>query len=228
MQHARMRVHSSGTHSEAARLLRFEPVVHLSSGEVVCAAVQSSRRFEELAAFGPSGLVSRTDGPAVWLSDLIEDVALRARVTEMDVRPLHVEAPVAAMMHPDTPAACEAAAARARLLPQEICIEVSDASLSQSKRDVTRSIENLRRRGFRIGVIATRSWSSPLDTGLRLMLDTVRVNARHLFVEDDLMKRVEAATACGMSVIAEGARYRDGADLASVGIELAMAPRADA
>lgn len=228
MQHARMRVQSTGHSAEASRLLRFEPVVHLVTGEVACAAALSARRYEELAVFGPSGLVCRTEGPAIWLSDLIEDVALRARVTDMDVRPVHVEAPVAAMMHPDTPAACEAAAARARLLPQEICIEVSDASLSQSKQDVIRSIDNLRRKGFRIGVIATRSWNTPLDTRLRLMLDSVRVDARQLFRDEDLMKRVDAAVACGMAVIADGARYRDGSELAGIGIELGMRPRSDA
>ena len=105
---------------------------------------------------------------------------------------------------------------------------VSDASLSQSRKDVMRSIEALRRKGFRIGVIATRSWSTPLDTSLRLMLDTVRVQAALLHRDTDLMNRVEAAVACGMSVIAEGARYRDADDLASIGVELAMRPRADA
>ncbi|MEQ8559709.1 MAG: EAL domain-containing protein [Henriciella sp.] len=228
MQHARMRVQSTGTITEATRLLRFEPVVHLVKGDVVCATAESSRRFEEFAAFGPSGLVSEAESPAKWLANTIEDLAVRARVTDMDVRPIHIEAPVAAMMHPDTPAACEAAAARSRLLPQEICIEVSDASLAQSKRDVTRSIEALRRRGFRLGVIATRSWNTPLDTALRLMLDTVRVDARNLFREDDLMKRVEAAVACGMSVIAERARYRDGYELAEIGVELALRPTSDA
>ena len=44
----------------------------------------------------------------------------------------------------------------------------------------------------------------------------------------DLMNRVEAAVACGISVIAEGARYRDGHELASIGVELAMRPSADA
>ncbi len=228
MQHARMRVQSTGPVAGAGRLLRFEPVVHLVTGDVTCAAVQSTRRYEELAAFGASGLVSNVDSPANWLSDMIEDVALRARVRDMDVRPIHLEAPVSAMMHPDTPIACEAAAARSRLLPQEICIEVTDASLSQARKDVTRSIENLRRKGFRIGVIATHSWNTPLDTGLRLMLDTVRVDSRKLFRDEDLMNRVEAAVACGISVIAEGARYRDGHELASIGVELAMRPSADA
>lgn len=228
MQHARMRVQTASPLAVTKSLLRFRPVVHLLTGDVVCAAAQSSRRFEELAAFGPSGLAASPESPAVWLANLIEDLAVRARVTDMDVRPIHIEAPVAAMMHPDTPIACEAAAARSRLLPQEICIEVTDASLAQSKRDVTRSIESLRRKGFRLGVIATKSWSTPLDTSLRLMLDTVRVDARRLYDEPELAKRVEAAVACGMSVIAEGAAYRDGEDLSAMGVELALHPRTDA
>ena len=228
MQHARMRVQTAGSIAATKTLLRFQPVVHLLTGDVVCAAAQSSRRFEELAAFGPSGLSSTAESPAVWLSGIIEDLAVRARVTDMDVRPIHIEAPVAAMMHPDTPLACEAAVARSQLLPQEVCIEVSDASLAQSKRDVTRSIEALRRKGFRLGVIATKSWSTPLDTSLRLMLDTVRVDARKLFDDPDLMKRVDAAVACGMSVIAEGAAYRDGDELSAIGVDLALNPKTDA
>ena len=108
-----------------------------------------------------------------------------------------------------------------------VIIEVGDATLSQSKSDILKSIEALRRRGFRVGVNATRSWCTPLDTHLRLLLDSVRIDALKVWSEADLLNRIEAASACGMAVIAENARYRDGEKLASVGIELARAPRVD-
>ena len=228
MQHARMRVHSTGPVTAPPSRLRFEPVIHLVKGDVVCTVAESPKRFEEFAAFGPSGLVSRPGSPAEWLAGQLEDVAVYARANEVDIRPVHLEAPVAAMMHPDTPLACEAAAARSHMLPQEICIEVADASLAQSKADVLKSIESLRRKGFRVSVNATRSWSTPMDTALRLMLDAVRIDARQLGESEDLMHRVDAAACCGMSVIAENARYRDGAYLADLGVELALRPKTDA
>ncbi|WP_300379026.1 EAL domain-containing protein [Henriciella sp.] len=228
MQHARMRVHSTSPVKAAPPRLRFEPVVHLVKGDVACTLAESPKRFEELAAFGPSGLVSEAAGPAEWLANQIEDAAMYARVNDIAIRPIHLEAPVAAMMHPDTPVACEAAVARSRLLPQEICIEVSDSSLAQSRNDVLKSIESLRRKGFRLGVNATQSWSTPMDTSLRLLLDTVRIDARELDGNPDLIGRIDAAACCGMSVIAEGARYRDGAELAEMGIELAIRPSTDA
>ena len=78
MQHARMRVQSTGPVAGAGRLLRFEPVVHLVTGDVTCAAVQSTRRYEELAAFGASGLVG-TQGLSLSLWSIEEQAVLRRR-----------------------------------------------------------------------------------------------------------------------------------------------------
>ncbi|WP_158085776.1 EAL domain-containing protein [Henriciella aquimarina] len=228
MQHVRTRVQPQGATFPVTQPVRFEPVIHLVKGDIVNLIAETPKRYEEFVAFGPSGMLADTPSPAAWLADMVETVARAAADEAAHSRPLMVSAPIAAMMHPDTPSACEAAAARSRILPQEICIEVTDASLSQSKKDVTRSIEALRRKGFRIAIDATQTWCTPLDTGLRLMLDSVRIDAGELWRSSDLMNRVEAAVACGMAVIAEKARYRDGSDLAALGIDLGARPRTDA
>lgn len=228
MQHVRTRVQPSGSILPGLQPIRFEPVVNLVRGDIVNLIASTPKRYEEFVFFGPSATLGEVQSPAAWLADTIESVARAGRDEPAHSRPILIEAPIAAMMHPDTPMACEAAAARSRILPQEICIEVTDASLSQSKEDITRSIEALRRKGFRVGINATRSWCTPLDTGLRLMLDCVRIDTRELWRCADLMNRVEAAASCGMAVIAENARYRDGDDLAELGVDLGVRPVADA
>ncbi len=227
MQQVRTSVQPKTTVIPTLPTVRFAPVVHLVKGDIVNTIAETPKRYEERVSFGESGLIAECISPALWLAHHVETVATLALRENVSARPIIIEAPIAAMMHPDTPMACEAAAARSRICPQEVCIEVTDASLSQSKADVTRSIEALRRRGFRVGVNATKSWCTPLDTGLRLMLDSVRVDANHLWREEDLMKRIDAAVSCGIAVIAENARYRDGDDLAVLGIELGVKPAVD-
>ena len=204
------------------------PVVHLETGDIVNLIAETPRSYEDQATFGQAGRIINRISPALWLAHHVETVAALAVATGATARPIIIEVPISAMMHPDTPMACEAAAARSRLCPQEICIEVEDATLSQCKSDVMRSVEALRRRGFRVAINATRSWCTPLDTDMRLMLDSVRIDANKIWIEPDLLNRIEAAAACGMAVIAENARYRDGEKLAAVGIELARTPKVDA
>ena len=90
------------------------------------------------------------------------------------------------------------------------------------------NVSGERHEAFRLLIINTLDHCTPLDPRLRLLLDCVRVDAAKLWTEADLLNRVEAARACGMAVIAENARYRDGEKLADVGIELARAPKVDA
>ncbi|MGB3626208.1 MAG: EAL domain-containing protein [Henriciella sp.] len=228
MQQLRTRAEQTSPKASSVAPLRFEPVVHLVKGDIVNLIAETPKRYEERVSFGMSGLIAERISPALWLAHEVELAAQAAYRDEATARPILIQAPIAAMMHPDTPMACDAAAARSKICPQEICIEVEDAALAQSRDDIVKSIEALRRRGFRVGINATRSWCTPLDTGLRLMLDCVRVDARQICNHEDLMGRVEAAVACGMAVIAENANYRDGEELAELGIELGVRPRADA
>lgn len=228
MQQLRTRAEQQSPKARSVAPLRFEPVVHLVKGDIVNLIAETPKRYEERVSFGMSGLIAERISPALWLAHEVELAAQAAYREQATARPILLSAPVAAMMHPDTPMACDAAAARSKICPQEICIEVDDSSLAQSRDDVRKSIEALRRRGFRVGINATRSWCTPLDTSLRLMLDCVRIDANKLWTAEDLMGRVDAAVACGMAVIAENANYRDGDELAAIGVELGVRPRADA
>ncbi|MEM5517663.1 EAL domain-containing protein [Henriciella sp. AS95] len=228
MQQLRTRATPKAYNPGLLPALRFEPVIHLINGDIVNLIAETPKRYEERASFGTTGLIAERISPALWLAHQVEAAARLAHEEVATARPIIVAAPIAAMMHPDTPMACDAAAARSHICPQEICIEVEDASLAQSRTDISNSIKALRSKGFRVGINATKSWCTPMDTGLRLMLDSARIDAKELWTSDDLAGRVEAAVACGMAIIAENVNYRDGEDLAEFGIELGLRPRTDA
>lgn len=224
--------HTPSSSSKLTPAFRFAPVVHLQTGETTNLYVETERRFEDRAVFGPRaqalfGGPDDAQSPAEWLSDHLETVANEAhkRTTE---RPVIVSAPLASLIHPDTAVLCDAAIHRTHLCPQEICIEVSDAALALPSKTAQSGIEALRRCGFRVSVDLTKTWTAPLGSSLRLLLDSLRIDARHLNHEPDLNKRVEAANASGMYVIAENAPWRDGDYLASLGVDYGIRPRADA
>ncbi|MDJ0920384.1 MAG: EAL domain-containing protein [Henriciella sp.] len=211
---------------------RFAPVVHLQTGETANLYVETERRFEDRAVFGPRaqalfGAIEEDRSPAVWLSQHLETVANEAHERTIE-RPVIVSAPLASLIHPDTAMLCDAAISRTRLCPQEICLEVSDAALALPSKAAQTGIEALRRCGFRVSVDLTRSWTAPLGSSLRLLLDSLRIDARRLNEAPELNKRVEAANASGMYVIAENAPWRDGDYLASLGVDYGIRPRADA
>ncbi len=222
--------HSSCTNRQASPV-RFAPVVHLQTGETVILLAETEKRFEERAVFGRVAPAAEgggaTSSPAAWLAEHIKAIALDAH-NHTTERPIIVSAPLAALIHPDTAMACDAAIGRTRLCPQEICIEIADAALALPTPEVQTGIEGLRRCGFRVSLDATRSWQSPLSNSLRLLLDSLRIDARCLENEPELEDRVEAAAAAGMTIIAENAPWRDGDYLASLGIDYALRPRADA
>ncbi|MEO1553309.1 MAG: hypothetical protein AAFR82_05195 [Pseudomonadota bacterium] len=210
---------------------RLLPVMHIETGEAVLLFADSEKRFEERAVFGRAALAAESSepvSPAIWMADHVEDVADDAhnRTTE---RPVIVEMPLVALIHPDTPVACDAAIARTRLCPQEICFEIQDAALAlPAARNAQNAIEALRRCGFRVSLNATRSWQCPLGHSLRLLLDSLRVDARKIETEPELQDRIESAVSSGMLVIAEHAHWRDSYYLSELGVEYGFRMRADA
>jgi len=223
--------HPSEVANAAAARNRLLPVMHLETGEAVLLFAETEKRFEERAVFGRAAVAAeRSDAvsPALWIAGHVESVAHDAhnRATE---RPVIIEMPLVALIHPDTPVACDAAIARTRLCPQEICFEIQDAALAlPAARNAQDSIEALRRCGFRVSLNATRSWQCPMSHSLRLLLDSLRVDARHIENEPELQDRIEAATQAGMLVIAENANWRDSYFLNEIGVEYGMRMRADA
>ena len=210
---------------------RLLPVMHLETGEAVLLYAETEKRFEERAVFGRTAPAAERSGdvsPAQWMAEHVEAIAHDAhnRTTE---RPVIVDLPLVALLHPDTPVACDAAIARTRLCPQEICFDVQDAALAlPAGRAAQTAIEALRRCGFRVSLNATRSWQCPLGHNLRLLLDSLRVDARKIEGEEALQGRIEAAAASGMLVIAENANWRDTYYLNELGIEYGVRMRADA
>lgn len=215
---------------KAPASFRLEPILHMQSGETVTLLAEALRPFEERAVFGPAAhLAERQDAatPAQWLADQIETIAISAH-HRSEARPIIIASPLVALVHPDTPLLCDTAIRRTPVLPQEICLEVSDSDLATPHANAQKGIEALRRTGFRVSLNATKSNEAPLNSAMRLLLDNIRIDARRLDSDEELYDRVEAATASGMSVIAQNARWRDGEYLASLGIDLALRPRADA
>jgi hypothetical protein len=72
-----------------------------------------------------------------------------------------------------------------------------------------------------------KSWQTPLAEGMRLLIDTLRVDARNLDC-DLLMETCEAAAGAGILVIAENANWRDADELARLGISAGTRLRTDA
>ena len=223
---------SLDAHAASHARNRLLPIMHLETGDAVLLFAETEKRFEERAVFGPTALAAESSeavSPAQWMADHIEAVAHDAhnRTTE---RPVIVELPLVALIHPDTAMACDAAIARTRLCPQEICLEIQDAALSlpAATRSAQTHIESLRKCGFRVSLNATRSWQCPLDHQLRLLLDSIRVDARKIEEHQDLQDRIETAAYAGMLVIAENANWRDTYFLNELGVEYGFRMKADA
>ncbi len=222
---------SSDAANAAADRNRLLPVMHLETGDAVLLFAETEKRFEERAVFGRAARAAECSdavSPAEWMADHIEAVAHDAhnRTTE---RPVIVELPLVALIHPDTATACDAAIARTRLCPQEICLEVQDAALAlPAARNAQDHIEALRRCGFRVSLNATRSWQCPLSHSMRMLLDSLHVDARKIESEPELQDRIETAASAGMLVIAENANWRDSYFLSELGVEYGFRMRADA
>lgn len=210
---------------------RLLPVMHLETGEAVLLFAETEKRFEERAVFGrtvPAAERSEAVSPSQWMAGHVEAIAHDAhnRTTE---RPVIVELPLVALIDPDTAMACDAAIARTRLCPQEICLEIQDAALAlPAARNAQHGIEALRKCGFRVSLNATRSWQCSLSHSMRLLLDSLRVDARKIEGDEDLQDRIEAAASAGMLVIAEHANWRDSYYLGELGVEYGFRMRADA
>ena len=144
-----------------------------------------------------------------------------------DHRPIIVPSPVAALSNPDTALACDMRVRRTSLCQQEFCLEFTDTAFAGDAADCTSRIAHLRRHGFRVSVDMRKSWQTPIAEGMRLLIDTLRVDARKLD-DDDLADACEVAAAAGIMVIAEHASWRDAENFARLGISAAIKPRTDA
>lgn len=222
--------HHTTAHAPLPVRNRLLPVMHLETGEAVLLFADAEKRFEERAVFGRVALAaegSEATSPAQWIAERLEDVANDAhfRTTE---RPIILSIPMPALIHPDTAVACDAAIARTKLCPQEICLAVDNAALAlPSSKAAQDGIERLRRCGFRVSLNATRSWDAPLSHSLRILLDSLHVDARKIESEPELQDRIDAAANAGMLVIAENAYWRDTRFLGDLGVDYGFRMKTD-
>jgi hypothetical protein len=206
--------------------LRFKPVLRLADGAAFGLHVETDQQYED--QFRPR---LHVDAPlqqsAAWLSDLIERACRLADETGAPQRPISITAPIAALTDPDTPFACEAACRRTRILPQEIRIDFPDAAVAPLEDFAFDKLDALRKRGFRVGLDARRSWRTPMNARARQTFEAVRIAPDLIEQLEIPMSRMEAACNDGVALIADGARWRDCDRLAELGIHFALSPRSD-
>ena len=205
--------------------LRFRPVVRLGDGAAFGMHCETDVNFED--TFHPRHLAGAPLPTAAgWLGDLIERTARLAHDTGT-IRPVSITAPMAALSDRDAPMAAEAGVKRSRLLPQEVRIDFCDASVIALEDMALDRIDAFRKRGFRIGLDARKTWRMPMNQRARMTFEAVRLDPSRCEAMDIPMSRLEVAAADGVALIAENARWRDADKLAELGIHFAMAPRAD-
>ena len=134
---------------------------------------------------------------------------------------------MAALSDKDAPMAAEAGAARAGVLPQEIRIDFCDASVSALEDLALDRVDAFRRRGFRVGLDARKSWNTPMGARARMTFEAVRLDPSRCQALEIPMTRLEVASAEGIALIAENVRWRDTEKLAELGVHFATAPRTD-
>jgi len=205
--------------------LRFRPVVRLRDGAPFGMHADADIAFED--TFQPRHLTDAAHPSAAgWLGDLIERSARLAHDTGT-LRPVSVTAPLAALSDQDAPMAAEAGVRRSNLLPQEVRIDFSDASIVALEDLALDRLDAFRRRGFRIGLDARKTWRTPMGARARMTFEAIRLDPSRCEVLEVPMTRLEVAAADGVALIAENVRWRDAEKLAEAGIHFAMAPRAD-
>jgi hypothetical protein len=224
--HLRLVVNEPAPVAERAPRLRFKPIVRMADGASHGLQVESDLKFEDM--FRPRHLSdAELPSAAAWLGDLIERAARLAQDTDFRQRPIVITAPMAALADPDTPMAAEAGALRAGVLPQEIRIDFCDASVSGLEDLAMDRLDAVRKRGFRLGLDARKSWRTPMNARARMTFEAVRLDPFGLEALDIPMSRLEVASTDGVALIAENVHWRDVEKLAESGIHFGLSPKMD-
>lgn len=224
--HLRLVVNQPAPVAQRKPLLRFRPVVRLADGESFGLHAETDIAFED--TFQPRHLSDAAlPCPAAWLGEVIERVGRLAHDGGHRLRPISVSAPMAALSHGDGPMAAEAGIKRTSLLPQEIRIDFCDASVGALEDLALDRLDAYRRRGFRVGLDARKSWRTPMGARARSTFEAVRIDPTNCQSLDIPLTRLEIASSEGIALIADNVHWRDADNLASIGVHFALAPRAD-
>jgi hypothetical protein len=208
-------------------IVRLRPIVSLDNGAPFATLSETDRAFDSGLRFAQCSACGFGAEPGAWLG---EQIAAGARAMDLyGFRPpLIVPACPPALISESVAEACETAATRSQVCPQEICLEFEDGLFAA---DLSASLDGARRllrRGFRISLDARRSWTAAGLAAFKVMGLAVRLDARNLDTTQVTGDATRDAAASGLAVMIEGMRWRDGADLATRGIHMAIAPRSDA
>jgi hypothetical protein len=206
--------------------LRFRPIVRLADGAAFGMHAETDINFEE--TFRHRHLSDAAlPTAAAWLGELVERAGRLAQDTATTLRPISIACPMAALSDPDAPMAAEAGVKRASLLTQEFRLDFCDASVVALEDLALDRIDNFRRKGFRVGLDARKSWRTPMGARTRMTFEAVRLDPSHMEAMDIPMMRLEVSSSDGVALIAENVRWRDAEKLAELGVHFAMAPKAD-
>lgn len=191
-------------------------------------ACRIARPFEDTVRFGPVTGSDSDNDSVEWLTQQLSKVASATHGQTNHLRPILVPAPVSCFENANTAMACDTTIGRTSLCQQEICLEFSDAAFVGCARGAAQRVQLLRRHGFRVAIDMTTSWQCAMDDTMRLLIDTIRVDAALLDSSPELVNIIEVAAAGGVTIVAENARWRDGDALSDIGVNCAIAPRTDA
>lgn len=209
----------------AGKAFRISPAIHLNTGDLVGAFVDLPMAFDDRPSFD---LVEKQPNAAEWIADKLGQLCRVAVAEDIRERPLVLPMPAAALSQADVVGRCLDAMNGARLCPQEVCFEINDAAIASSPLDISTVFRNFRQRGFRVAVDARRSCTADIRGSTWLMVDTLRIQFEDGNIPDEVVGIVDHAQAAGVAIVVEGAYWRDGDYLASLGIEYGLHPRADA
>jgi hypothetical protein len=220
--------HARASFNSPALRHRFEPVVHIVSGQPAAILSQGMREYGDEVRFTARGYQPPRTPPGEWLAASLEATLRAASANAITARPLHVPAPSPALLDAAARGACLDALHRMRACAQEIVLEFDDWVLGTERRELVFALSRFRSVGFRLCIDATASWQMPTGDAVPLLIDSVRVDAGALFEDGELAARCRELSMGDIDIIADRPRWRDAGALVEFGAHYASRPQADA
>lgn len=212
----------------SAQSVRLEPIIDIAQYDTTALMFETVDRYDAPLRFGPAFSQTMSRCPAEFTACAVETALCLASVSTRQARPIHVAAPLAALLHPDTPAACVAAIRRAHACPQEICLDFEDAAFTADTLESVTAIRRLCAVGLRVGIDSRSSWCATTSVPLRMLIDTVHVLARDLVRDPILIERVGAAAKEGIAIVVHRPLWQDTPAFEALGAKFVCAAQADA
>lgn len=208
--------------------LRLHPSVHLCCGDTIGAFVEPMFQLDEKPNFGPASGWTNSADLETRLLEQIGELASYCDTIGTELRPLILPVPVSVLEIPSLIDACLNKIAQTRLCPQELAFEFTDAEMLRNTGFDFDLFRSLRMRGVRVAIDARASWRCQLQPMSWLMVDTLRVPAEQIGIDQALDDMIAQAVDAGVAIVADRPRWRDGDFLARAGVAYGVHPYADA